>query len=326
MLPVRTGTLVMLLVALLFGGLAVFIAKAWLAGQQAQVSQQVAPEQVKVDTQKIVVAKTELHFGQPITPEVVSEIDWPKSAVPEGAFLNIADIGKDGPRVALTPIVPNEPILAWKISGPGARASLSALVKDGMRAVTIRVNDTSGVAGFVLPGDRVDVLYTRGQGDEPSIDVLFQNVRVLAVNQSVDEKSGNPIDGRTATLELTPVDAQKLSLAESTGSLTFTLRAAGSLDTAPANRIVEGELVSNAALSQPPAPVKDEAQADLVRRIAELESKLKQDEANRTQQVAAPATPDVPATSEEALPTTAQITIFRGLQGTSYTVPLDANQ
>ncbi len=227
MLPVRTGTLVMLIVALLFGGLAVFIAKAWLANQQAQVSQQVTPEPVQVETQKIVVAKTELKFGQPVTPDVVTELDWPKQALPEGSFPTIADINKDGARVVLTPIGMNEPILAWKISGPGSRASLSALVKDGMRAVTIHINDTAGVAGFVLPGDRVDVLYTRGQGSDASIDVLFQNVKVLAVNQNVDEKTGTPIDGRTATLELTPLDAQKLALAQTTGGLAFTLRARG---------------------------------------------------------------------------------------------------
>ena len=319
MLPVRTGTLVMLIVALLFGGLAVFIAKAWLANQQGQVSQQVAPEAVKVETQKIVVAKTELHFGQPVTSDVVSEIDWPKQALPEGAFASVADITKDGTRVVLTPIGVNEPILPWKVSGPGSRASLSALVKDGMRAVTIHVNDTTGVAGFVLPGDRVDVLYTRGQGDESSIDVLFQSVKVLAVNQNVDEKTGTPIDGRTATLELTPIDAQKLALAQSTGGLTFTLRAAGSLDTAPAKRVVESELGSTAALSQPPAEVKDTTQSDLERRIAELESKLQQPPA-----VATPAKPAVP--TEDALPSTAQVTIFRGLEGSSYTVPLDANQ
>lgn len=326
MLPVRTGTLVMLIVALLFGGLAVFIAKAWLANQQVQVSQQAAPEPVKLETQKIVVAKSELRFGQPITPEVVSEIDWPAQAKPEGAFASVADINKDGTRVVLTPIGPNEPILPWKISGPGSRASLSALVKDGMRAVTIRVNDTTGVAGFVLPGDRVDVLYTQGQGDDTSIDVLFQNVKVLAVNQNVDEKTGTPIDGRTATLELTPLDAQKLSLAQSTGGLTFTLRAAGSLDTAPAKRVVESELGSTAALSQPPAEVKDTIASDLARRIAELETRLRQDEASRAKPAAEPAKPDLPAKAEDALPTTAQITIFRGLQGSSYTVPLDANQ
>jgi pilus assembly protein CpaB len=325
MLPVRTGTLVMLIVALLFGGLAVFIAKAWLANQQVQVAQQAVPEPVKVETQKIVVAKKELHFGEPVTPEVVGEIDWPATAVPEGAFPTVAEMNKDGTRVVLTPIGPNEPILNWKVSGPGSRASLSALVKEGMRAVTIRLNDTSGVAGFVLPGDRVDVLYTRGGGTETSIDVLFQNVRVLAINQNVDEKSGNPLEGRTATLELTPLDAQKLSLAQTTGGLTFTLRAAGSLDTAPARRVVEAELGSTAVLSQT-ADVTSKAEEELSKRIADLETKMQQDLANRAQQIVTEAKPEVPAETEEALPTTTQVTIFRGLQGSSYTVPLDANQ
>lgn len=326
MLPVRTGTLVMLIVALLFGGLAVFIAKAWLANQQAQVSQQVTPEPVQVETQKIVVAKTELKFGQPITPEVVTELDWPKQALPEGSFPTIADINKDGTRVVLMPMGVNEPILAWKISGPGSRASLSALVKDGMRAVTIHINDTAGVAGFVLPGDRVDVLYTRGQGGDASIDVLFQNVKVLAVNQNVDEKTGAPIDGRTATLELTPLDAQKLALAQTTGGLAFTLRAAGSLDTAPARRVAETELGSTAVQSSPPEAKDTQAQSDLARRMAELESKLQQDQAARAEQVVSQAKPETPAASEDALPSTVQVTIFRGLEGSSYTVPLDANQ
>lgn len=319
MLPVRTGTLVMLIVALLFGSLAVFIAKSWLASQQAQVVQPTAPVQVQVDTQKVVVAKTELRFGEPITPEVVVEVDWPKGATPEGTFDSVAAINKDGTRVVLSPISPNEPILAWKLSGPGSRASLSALVAKGMRAVTIRVNDTSGVAGFVLPGDRVDVLYTLGQSSDATIDVLFQNVKVLAVNQNVDEKSGNPIDGRTATLELTPEDAQKLSLAQSTGELAFTLRAAGSLDVAPARRLVASEIGSTTGLTSA-------ADADLAKRIAELEAKLQQDQANNAQQVAPETKPEAPVATEEALPTTAQITIFRGLQGSSYTVPLDANQ
>lgn len=161
MLPVRTGTLVMLLVALLFGGLAVFIAKFWLASQQVAVAP-VKPEVAPVQTQTIVVAKKDLRFGEPLTPEVMGEIAWPKEALPEGSFATIADIDKDGRRVVLTPIAPNEPILGWKVSGPGARAGLSSLVQPGMRAATIRINDTSGVAGFVLPGDRVDVFYTRG--------------------------------------------------------------------------------------------------------------------------------------------------------------------
>ena len=323
MLPVRASTLLMLLVALLFGGLAVVIAKLWLENQQVEVSQQVTPQPAMVETKKILVAKKELRFGEAISPEVTSEIDWPQEALPEGSFASAAEMNKDGTRVVLSPISANEPILAWKISGPGSRASLSSLVSEGMRAVTIRVSDTSNVAGFVLPGDRVDVLYTREKDGVPSIDVLFQNVRVLAVNQNADEKTGTPIDGSNATVELTPVDAQKLALAQSTGGLTFTLRSAGSMDTAPARRIVESELVSNAALSQP-GEVVSESQKELERRMVELEAKMKQAQSSQVAKEGTEEKPDVSDT-EDSLPTTAQITIFRGLQGTEYTVPLDAN-
>ncbi len=327
MLPVRLGTLIMLLVALLFGSLAVFLAKTWLANQQTPVVQ-VAPPPEKVQTETIVIAKKDLNFGEPLTPDVLSEIDWPKGSRPDGSFSTIADINKDGARVVLTPISPNEPVLTWKISGPGARASLSALVAKGQRAVTIRINDTSGIGGFVLPGDRVDVLYAR-KGETASIDVLLQNVRVLAINQNNDQKGSNPIDGRTATLELSPVDAEKLALAQATGDLSFTLRAAGSLDPAPARRILESELTSDANVYQPADPTAVAAQAALAQRIADLEAKLKQDEANRAQQIvveAKTAPAPAPAAAEQAMPTTAQVTIYRGLQGSDYTVPLDANK
>jgi len=323
MLPVRAGTLVMLFVALLFGGVAVLLARLWLSSQEVAGTQQALPQAVKVESQKVVVAKGDLRFGEPITPEKLGEADWPREAVPEGSFTSVADITKDGARFVLTPMTINEPILDWKISGPGARASLSSLVAKGMRAVTIRVNETTGVGGFVLPGDRVDVLYRSDRSDGAGIDVLFQNVRVLAVNQVADEKTGTPIEGRNATLELTPFDAQKLALAESTGMLVFTLRSAGSVDVAPAGRVVQGELVSNAALSQSPSVVQAEDNSDFERRLAELESKLKKAQA---QQVVASTKAEVEAASDEALPTTAQVTIFRGLQGSSYTVPLDANQ
>ncbi len=329
MLAVRTGTLVMLLVALLFGGLAVVIAKFWLASQQVAVTETAQPQVAPIQTETIVVANKDLRFGEPLTPEVLREVVWPKEALPEGAFSKISDLDKDGRRVVLTPIGPSEPVLASKISGPGGRATLSSLVEAGMRAVTIRVNDTSGVAGFVLPGDRVDVLYTKGGDAGSTIDVLFQNVRVLAINQNADEKNANPIDGRVATLELTPVDAQKLSLAESTGALSFTLRAAGSLDTAPSDRIVENELVQNTSLYQMAVDAEAKTKSELERRIQELEGKVKEADAKRAEQIITDAKPQVaaatPASDEAQLPTTAEITIYRGLKGSSYTVPLDAN-
>ena len=110
--------------------------------------------------------------------------------MPAGAFNKINDLLHGGRRVVLTAIEPNEPVLTLKITGPGQRATLSALVKPGMKAVTIRVNDVEGVGGFVLPGDRVDVVLTR-QIDKGSAttEVVLQNTKVLAVDQIADERA-----------------------------------------------------------------------------------------------------------------------------------------
>ena len=129
----------------------------------------------------------------------------------------------------LTAIEANEPILSSKITGPGQRATLSAMIADGMRAVTIRVNDVEGVAGFVLPGDRVDVALTR-QGDKSastSTDVVLQNVKVLAIDQIADERADKPSIARAVTLEVDTNSAQKLALASPVGTLSLMLRKAG---------------------------------------------------------------------------------------------------
>jgi len=106
-----------------------------------------------------------------------------------------------GRRVVLTAIEANEPILAAKITGPGQRATLSALLHEGMKAVTVRVNDVEGVAGFVLPGDRVDVMLSR-PGPAPTTDVVIQDARVLAVDQIADERVDKPSVVKAVTLEL----------------------------------------------------------------------------------------------------------------------------
>ena len=121
---------------------------------------------------------------------------WPDNALPAGAFGKIADL-TSGKRVVLMPIDINEAILASKITGPGQRATLSAMLSDGMKAVTIRVNDVEGVAGFVLPGDRVDVVLTRaGEKNNAVNDVVLQNVRVLAVDQFADQTRRQALRGQ----------------------------------------------------------------------------------------------------------------------------------
>jgi pilus assembly protein CpaB len=268
------NTIVMLLIAILFGAGAVFFANSWVATQQqAQNTTTTAPA---ADMGTIVVAARDYTFGEALAPELLREIPWPRASVPEGAFATIAELNKDGKRVALTSISTNEPILKWKISGPGARASLSATVKEGMRAVAVRVNDVVGVGGFVLPGDRVDVLYTRkGSGEDySSTDILIQNVRVLAVDQMADQKKDVPVVAKVATLEVTTTDAQKLALAQTTGSIGLTLRAAGSLDQAPAQRVVEQELVSSPSVYMDAINARKEVQDALDARLKQFEGSL----------------------------------------------------
>ena len=158
-MAMRIGAVIMLLVALVLGGLSVFAARNWI---ETQVAGSVAVSKPQMDVVKIVVARTQLNFGDRIKDEHLSEITWPKASVPKGAFNSVRQV-LDGkrPRVALRRIEINEPLLKSKISGFGGRATLSAVLKADRRAITIRVNDVTGVAGFLLPGDRVDILMSR---------------------------------------------------------------------------------------------------------------------------------------------------------------------
>src|SRR5207237_10820268 len=119
---------------------------------------------------------------------------------------------KHGRRVARTPMQPNELILKSSITGPGQRATLSALLDEGKRAVTVRVDDVRGVAGFVLPGDRVDVVLIRSANGENISDVLLQHIKVLAIDQLTNEQKETPTIARAVTLEVDTDQAQKILL------------------------------------------------------------------------------------------------------------------
>ena len=213
--------------AVVFGLLAVFIAQVWLNNQASLRAKNIEPAKA-IASQTVVVAKQPLRFGTELTAAMLQEVPWPSDALPNGAFAKIHDIMAGGRRVVLAAIEANEPVLSLKITGPGQRATLSALVKPGMKAVTIRVNDVEGVGGFVLPGDHVDVVLTR-QIDKGSAttQVVLQNTRVLAVDQIADERAQKAAVAKSVTLEVDTVDAQKLWLSSSVGSLSLLLRKAG---------------------------------------------------------------------------------------------------
>jgi pilus assembly protein CpaB len=223
---VRGNTIIMIVLAAVFGVLAVVLANMWLADQRGGAVAAV-PQEAR-DT--IVVARVALKFGDTLTSDNLREISWPSSALPTGAFKNRTEVlAGEGQRQVLTPIGVNEPVLSSKITGPGQRATLSAVLTEGMKAVSIRVNDVLGVAGFVLPGDRVDILLTRNirnvqGGDEAFVDVLLQSVKVLAIDQVADESKENPTVAKAVTLEVSTKDAQKLTLAAGVGQLSLALR------------------------------------------------------------------------------------------------------
>ena len=218
----RRQTLIALGIAIMLGLFAVFLANAFLTRTERQAA--VQPQGMS----KIAVAAVPLDYGVELTPDKIRFVAFPQSSIPPGSFQKITDLLPAGKRrVALRQMLVNEPILANKISGEGQGASISALLPDGMRATALRINDVSGVAGFIEPNDSVDVLITRDLGGAQVTDVLLQDVRVIAIGQNAATRNGAPALARSATVEVDPLNAQKLVLAQQVGTLSLVLRKPG---------------------------------------------------------------------------------------------------
>ncbi|ESZ30322.1 Flp pilus assembly protein CpaB [Mesorhizobium sp. L2C084A000] len=256
----RANTLIMIVLAGVFGVLAVVLVNIWLAGQRSAMAQTGL-----VQGSTVVVAAMPLKFGDALAADKLREVAWPAGAVPAGAFKSTKDLLAGDAKQALQAIGVNEPILATKITGPGQRATLSAVLGEGMKAVSIRVNDVLGVAGFVFPGDRVDILLTRtARGDDGTdksfVDVLLQSMKVLAIDQVADESKDSPTVVKSVTLEASTRDAQKLTLAAGAGQLSLALRQAAAS---------QGETTERVTLSD----LTGETPADVAARQAELDRK-----------------------------------------------------
>jgi len=247
---VRASTIVMIGFAVVFGLIAVFIAQVWLNNQASLRAKNVEPPK-GIASQTVVVAKQALRFGTELNGSMLQEVPWPSDALPAGAFGKISDVLSGGRRVVLAAIEANEPVLALKITGPGQRATLSALVKPGMKAVTIRVNDVEGVGGFVLPGDHVDVVLTRQvEKGSASTQVVLQNTKVLAVDQTADDRAAKATVAKSVTLEVDTVEAQKLWLASSVGSLSLLLRKAGETAEVRTRKVTLQDLGTNEPVNE----------------------------------------------------------------------------
>ena len=219
-------TIATLAVALFLGLIAVLLVRGIL---NAQRTAPISTTASLSGTVPVVVVAAPIARGQAIDASRLKVVTFPQSAIPNGTFRNIAELtGSGAPRLALSALVPNEPVLSAKISDPGGKLNLATVVAAGMRAVSLRSNDVVGVGGFVLPGDRVDVLLTRqiGTGDTANsvTQVLAENVRVLGVDQSDNDQADKPVVTKAVTVEVAPEQAQAISLGQSVGTVSLTLR------------------------------------------------------------------------------------------------------
>jgi pilus assembly protein CpaB len=217
---VRPQSVIAVVLALVFGGSAA-------VGVRQYIVRNSAPQ---VETLSVVVAASGMPRGMQVSPALIKKVAYPKQLVPEGAILKVEDA--EG-RSTFTALAKDEPLLDSKLSPKGYRG-LASLIPAGMRAFTIStVNIAAGVAGFILPGNKVDVLLTvanTGSNDQTgggSTTTLLQNVEILAVDQKVEAPAENKVDTkelRSVTLLVTPDQAAKLDLGQNKGTLHLTLR------------------------------------------------------------------------------------------------------
>lgn len=206
----------------------------------------------RVPTTQVVVAAVDLPVGTEITPEKLRVIAWPAASVPEDSFQELA--GLEGKMVA-TRVYKGEPIMPSLLTGSDSGKGLSALLPPGYRAAAVRVDDIVGVAGFIHPGDSVDVIVTmRSEGGTgaPAARVILQNIKVLAVGKDLDTPPATVekvVPATVATLLVDAEQSERLALAATQGKLLLTLR--GATDAA----FVETRGVTPSALLAAPQPV-----------------------------------------------------------------------
>ncbi len=216
----KYGALIALGVAIIFGVLAVYLANEWMTSQQPEV-QTVVREQVP--TTKIVVASQDIPVGTMLNGQVLSLAEWPKANIPKGAFHDTDElIG----RVAVTRLSAGTPLRKAELAEDGSGAGLVASIPKGSRAMSIRVDEVIGVAGFILPNTFVDVVHVDPNHINNQSSIILEKVKVLAIAQETytDEKGGKAKVVRTVTLQLTPEEAITLALKTRTGSIHLLLR------------------------------------------------------------------------------------------------------
>jgi pilus assembly protein CpaB len=205
-------------IALTLGAMAAFMAARWMSVPQTS-------------GHKVVVVEQPIEAGKAIKGDQIKAIDWPGSTVPHDASTRITSVVG---RIARVSMIPGEPVLPGKLAPVNATGGLSSTIQTGKRAITVKVNEVIAVAGFALPGSYVDVLVSGKDSNDLSFArTVLSRIKVLAVAQETAADPGKPKVVNAVTLELTPLEAEKLDLARNIGKLSLVLR--NELDTSEIN-------------------------------------------------------------------------------------------
>lgn len=279
----NTRAIAMLVISLVIGAVSVVVATRWMTTQAA------------LATTKVVVASRDIQLGTPLTEEMLKVADWPSASVVSGIHKDPKAL--EG-RVVNTMVVRGEPILDAKLAPFGTKGGLSAVIGPGKRAITVRVNEVSGVAGFSLPGNYVDlVVNTHDEREKPISKIVLERILVLAVAQEASRDETKPKVVSAVTLEVTPEDAEKLDLARSVGTLSLVLRNQVDQEAVVTDGARRADLLQLAE-APPPAPAAaapaPKPEAKPVRRAAPR--------------------PKAPAPAPAAAPERDQVEVIKGMQ------------
>jgi len=260
-----------LVVGLGLAGFAVYMAKSYVQGYQAQLAQERAQRAPEIETIEVYVAGRKLKFGERLTEEDVRLTKFPKGSLPEGVFTTQEDLFPNGPNVPrsiMRAMEKNEAILAAKVTAPGEEAGITSRLNRGERAFAIKVDVSSGVSGFLRPGDRVDVYWTGNVGSGGArternstgevTKLIETGVRLIAIDQVADVDMTEAIIARTVTVAAPPQQVAALAQAQSTGRLSLSLVGINDDTVAESIEVDQHQLLGIAAMEAEPEPQKSE--------------------------------------------------------------------
>ena len=232
----RARTLVLFLVALTLAGGTAILVRSFLAQKNGEVEAQALARPAAAQ-KFVLVAKGPITRGQILKPQDFAWQVWPEGGIDKNYILNETGAGTRTPDsfagwVARDPFAAGEPISDAKIDSPGRRGFLAAVLHPGMRAISVPVTATSGISGFIFPGDEVDILITHqltGHDEQHrAAETVLQDVRVIGIDQKLDSKNGEALVAHTATFEVTPKQSEMIAVATEIGKLSLTLRSLAS--------------------------------------------------------------------------------------------------